>query len=151
MDSLGRQRYAEIFAAAGLVEPVDLSELGREVLELLARAGEPTVAGVCNLVAAAYRAGYEDGDDAADRYVDGVPFFRHDETVTVTVSPAELVAHGMPDPAVIGVVWELGDECIAHALAGAARRAEAGPDDRGMLLYRGWRVDCLMCRAEADQ
>jgi hypothetical protein len=146
-----RQRFAEILAAAGGVEPGELSTTGRAVLGLLARSGDSMVEGVCNLVAAAYRAGYAVAEEVADRYEDGVPFFRHDATVTVTVSASELVEHGMPDNAVIGVAWELGDECIAHALAGAERRAEGGPDDRGVLIYPGWWLDCLICRAEAER
>lgn len=152
MSAEERQRFNEILAAAGGVEPAELTTTGREVLAVLAAAGSFMFAGICELVTAAYQAGYRDGDDEADRYEDGVPFFRrHDATVTVTVSPSELVDHGMPDEAVTGVAWELGDECIAHALTGAGPRAEGGPDDRGMLIYRGWWLDCLMCRAEAER
>jgi hypothetical protein len=92
-----------------------------------------------------FGSGYAEGKEAADSYEDGVPFLRHDATVTVTVSASELAEYGMPDDAVIGVAWDLGDECIAHALAGAARRAGAGPDDRGLLIYQGWWLDCLIC------
>ena len=146
-----RQRFNEILAAAGGIEPAELTATGRSVLALLARSGEVMAEGLRNLVATAYHSGYCAGVEGADTYEDGVPFYRHDETVTVTVSASELVERGMPDEAVIGVAWHLGDECIAHALAGAARRAASTPHDRGTLIYRGWWLDCLMCRAEAER
>jgi hypothetical protein len=148
MTSEERQRFNEILAEAG-IEPAELTTTGREVLAVLAAGGQFICKGICDLVAAARRSGYAEADEMADRYEDGVPFFRHDATVTVTVSAAELAERGMPDEAVIGVAWDLGDECIAHALAGSAKRAAAGPDDRGILIYRGWWLDCLICMAEA--
>jgi hypothetical protein len=146
MSSEDRRRFDGILAEAG-VEPGELTTTGREVAAMLAAGGQFICKGICELVAAARRAGYAEAEDTADRYEDGVPFFRHD--ATVTVSAAELAEHGMPDQAVIGVAWDLGDECIFHALAGAAKRAAAGPDDRGILIYRGWWLDCLICMAEA--
>jgi hypothetical protein len=148
-----RERFAEFLAAAGGIEPAELTAAGREVLAVLASAGRFMVAGVCDLVATAYRAGYAEAEETADRYEDGVPFFRHDAAVTVTVSAAELAGRGMPDDAVIGVCWVEtgGDECIAHALAGAAKRAAGRPDDRGLVLYRGWWLDCAVCQAKAQR
>jgi hypothetical protein len=102
---------------------------------------------VCDLVAAARRAGYAEAEETADRYEDGVPFFRHDATVTVTVTTGELAERGMPDEAVIGVAWGDGDQCVRHALAGAAGRAATNPDDRGVMLYQGWWLECRMCTA----
>jgi len=55
----------------------------------------------------------------------------------------------MPDDAVIGVAWADRDECIRHALAGATRRSSTNPDDRGVLLYKGWWLDCRTCMAAA--
>jgi hypothetical protein len=63
----------------------------------------------------------------------------------VTVTAAELVERGMPDESVTGVAWADGDECIRHALAGAGKRATGQPDDRGILLYKGWWLDCDTC------
>lgn len=151
MTTEARQRFNEILAAAGGIEPAELTATGQSVLALLARSGEVMAEGLRNLVATAYQCGYSAGVEGADTFEDGVPFFRHDATVTVTVSAAELVEHGMPDEAVIGVAWNLGDECITHALAGSARRAATTPDDRGTLIYRGWWLDCLICRAEAER
>jgi hypothetical protein len=143
-----RQRFNEVLAEAG-IEPGELTTTGREVLAVLAAGGQFICRGIGDLVAAARRAGYAEAEEATDRYEDGVPFFRHDATVTVTVSAAELAEQGMPDDAVIGVAWDLGDECVLHALAGAAKRAAAGPDGRGILIYRRWWLDCLICLAEA--
>jgi hypothetical protein len=117
-----RRRFNEILAEAG-IEPAELTTTGREVLAMLAAGGQFICNGICDLVAAAHRAGYAEAEETVDRFEDGVPFIRHDSTVTVTVTAAELAEHGMPDDNVIGVAWELGDECILHALAGAAERA----------------------------
>lgn len=144
MSSEDRRRFNEILAEAG-IEPGELTTTGREVAAMLATAGRFTCTGVCDLVAAARRAGYADAEETADRYEVGVPFFRHDATVTVTVGAAELAERGMPDEAVIGVAWGDGDDCVRHALASARDRAATNPDDRGVLLYRGWWLECRMC------
>jgi hypothetical protein len=142
MSSEARQRFDEVLAEAG-IESAELTTTGREVLAMLAAAGRFTCTGVCDLVAAARRV----GEEAADHYEDGVPFFRHDATVTVTISAAELAKRGMPDEGVIGVAWGDGDQCIRHALAGSKDRAATNPDDRGILLYKGWWLDCRTCTA----
>jgi hypothetical protein len=146
MSTEARKRFDEVLAEAG-IEPAELTTTGREVLAMLATAGRFTCMGVCDLVAAARRSGEAAAEEAADRYEDGVPFFRHDATVTVTVSAAELAERGMPDEAVIGVAWGDGDQCIRHALAGANERASTNPDDRGIVLYKGWWLECHTCRA----
>ena len=146
MSSEARRRFDEILAEAG-IEPGELTTTGREVAAMFATAGRFTCTGVSDLVAAARRAGYAEAEDAADRYEDGVPFFRHDATVTVTVTASELAERGMPDDAVIGVAWGDGDQCIHHALAGASEQAATNPDDRGVLVYRGWWLECRMCTA----
>jgi hypothetical protein len=146
MSTEARQRFDEVLAEAG-IEPGELTTTGREVLAMLATAGRFTCTGVCDLVATARRAGEADAEEAADCYEDGVPFFRHDATVTVTVGAAELAERGMPDKAVIGVAWGDGDQCIHHALAGANERAATNPNDRGILIYRGWWLECRTCTA----
>ena len=75
-----RQRLNEILAAAGGLEPAELTTTGLSVLTLLARSGEVTADGLRNLVATAYQCGYSAGVEGADTYEDGVPFYRHDET-----------------------------------------------------------------------
>jgi len=77
---------------------------------MLAAAGRFTCTGVCDLVATARRAGYAEAEETADRYEDGVPFFRHDATITVAISVVEQAERGMPDDAVIGVAWGDGDQ-----------------------------------------
>jgi hypothetical protein len=146
MSSEDRRRFDEILAEAG-IEPGELTTTGREVTAMFATAGRFTCTGVCDLVAAARRAGYAEAEETADRYEDGVPFFRHDATVTVTVTAGELAERGMPDEAVIGVAWSDGDQCVRHARAGAAGRAATNPDDRGVLIYRGWWLECRTCTA----
>lgn len=147
MGSLQREHYWRILAAAG-VEPGDLSTAGRRVLVQLADLGEGVCEGLCDLVGEARRVGFADGEDTAYGYEVGVPFFRHDATVTVTVAAGELAERGMPDGAVIGVAWADGDECIRHAVAGARQRAAINRDDRGVLLYRGWWMECGTYAAE---
>ena len=109
MSSEDRRRFDEISAEAG-IEPGELTTIGREVLAMLAPVGRFTCTGVGDLVAAARRTGYAEAEDAADRYEDGVPFVRHDATVTVTVTAVEPAERGMPDDAVIGVAWADGDQ-----------------------------------------
>jgi hypothetical protein len=143
MSVVQRERYWRLLAAAG-VEPGDLSLPERQVLADLASCGERTCEGVCDVVTEARRVGFAEGEEATDRYEDGVPFFRHDATVTVTITAAELAERRMPDESVIGVAWADGDECIRRALAGASERASR-PYDRGILLYKGWWLDCHTC------
>ena len=141
-----RQNFNWILEEAG-IEPAQLSVTGREVVAVLANAGQFICEGVRNLVAAARRSGFAEADEAADRHEDGVPFFRHDTTVTVTVTASELAERGMPDDAVIGVAWADGDECIRQALARAGEQAVSNPDDRGILLCKGWCLECRTCTA----
>lgn len=145
--STQRGRYWRILAAAG-VEPGDLPAAGRRVLVKLADLGEGVCEGLCDLVSEARRVGFADGEDTAYGYEVGVPFLRHDATVTVTIAAGELAERGLPDGAVVGVAWAEGDQCIRHALAGAGQRAATNPDDRGILLYKGWWIECGTCIGE---
>jgi hypothetical protein len=144
MSSEARQRFDEVLVEAG-IETGELTTTGREVLAMLAASGRFTCTGVSDLVAAARRAGHAEAEETGDRFEDGAPLFRHDATITVTVSAVELAERGMPDDTVIGVTWGDGDQRLRHALAGAAGRAAMNPDDRGVVVYRGWWLDCTAC------